>query len=116
MERFYDSDLGQIKINNFNLNEININWLRSQIGLVSQEPLLFDSTIYENIAYGDNTRLVTLDECIQASIIANAHDFISKLPQVYNLIRLSFYGNFLSHKTSVRFGSSWRIKNLFSHG
>lgn len=56
--------------------------LRSQLGLVSQEPTLFDRTIAENIAYGDNKRRVTRQEIIQAAIKTNIHSFINSLPLV----------------------------------
>ena len=61
---------------------LNIQWLRSQIGIVSQEPILFDRSIAENIAYGDNSRVVTMDEIIQAAKGANIHNFIASLPDV----------------------------------
>ncbi len=83
LERFYDSDAGQINLCNKNIKNLNLAWLRSQIGIVSQEPILFDLSIQENIAYGDNSREVTLDECIEAAKKANIHDFISKLPMAY---------------------------------
>jgi ABC-type multidrug transport system fused ATPase/permease subunit len=67
-----------------NIKDINLHWLRSQIGIVSQEPILFEGTIGENIAYGDNSRQVTMEEIIEAAKKANIHDFISKLPQAYN--------------------------------
>ena len=59
----------------------NIQWLRQQIGLVSQEPALFDMTIAENIQYGANFREVTDEEIQQAAKSANIHDFIMSLPQ-----------------------------------
>ena len=58
------------------------NWIRRQIGIVSQEPNLFDMTIRENIAYGDNSREITMDELIEAAKEANVHDFVQNLPQV----------------------------------
>ena len=64
---------------------VNLKWLRSQIGLVDQEPALFDRCITENIAYGDNTRDVPMEEIIEAARNANIHNFISSLPQVYNI-------------------------------
>jgi ATP-binding cassette subfamily B (MDR/TAP) protein 1 len=82
IERFYDADFGQIRINNRNIKEFNLHWLRSQIGIVSQEPILFDMSIAENIAYGDTSRQVPMDEIIEASKKANIYDFISKLPNV----------------------------------
>ncbi len=57
-------------------------WARCQLGLVSQEPVLFDRTIRENIAYGDNSRDLPMNEIMEAATEANAHGFISALPQV----------------------------------
>ena len=61
---------------------MNLAWLRSQIGLVSQEPVLFDKTMRDNIAYGDNSRDVSMDEVIEAAKQANIHNFISQMPLV----------------------------------
>ncbi len=58
------------------------NWIRQQIGIVSQEPNLFDLTIRENIAYGDNSREVSMEEIIAAAKEANAHSFVETLPEV----------------------------------
>ena len=82
LERFYDADHGQVLLNNKDLKEFNLEWLRSKIGIVSQEPILFDISIRENIAYGDNSREVTMEEIILAAKKANIHDFISNLPMV----------------------------------
>ncbi|KAJ7525465.1 hypothetical protein O6H91_17G052600 [Diphasiastrum complanatum] len=82
LERFYDPLAGEVLLDGFNLRTLNLKWLRMQIGLVSQEPALFSTTIMENIAYGkDNS---TMEEIIAASISANAHEFIMKLPDGYN--------------------------------
>ncbi|CAF0950412.1 unnamed protein product [Brachionus calyciflorus] len=83
LERFYDPNNGEIKLSEKNLSDFNLHWLRSQFGIVSQEPILFDMTIHENIAYGDNSRLVTREEVIEAAKKANIHEFISKLPMGY---------------------------------
>jgi ABC-type multidrug transport system fused ATPase/permease subunit len=56
--------------------------LRSQVGIVSQEPILFDCSIAENIAYGDNSRTPGMDEIIKAARDANIHEFITSLPDV----------------------------------
>ena len=64
------------------VESLNISWLRSQLGLVSQEPVLFNTSISENIAYGDNSRHVTMQTIIEASKKANIHNFIQSLPQV----------------------------------
>lgn len=63
---------------------MNLQWWRSQIGIVSQEPVLFDATIQENIAYGDTSREVSLEEIQQAAKNANIDDFIQSLPQGYD--------------------------------
>lgn len=63
---------------------MNLQWWRSQIGIVSQEPVLFDATIRENIAYGDTSRAVSLEEIQQAAKNANIDDFIQSLPQGYD--------------------------------
>lgn len=64
------------------IKALNVSWLRAQLGLVSQEPTLFGYSIRENIAYGDNSRSVTMDEIIEAARQANIHKFIQTLPQV----------------------------------
>ena len=82
IERFYDPDSGDIKLDGRDLRDYNLHWLRSQIGFVSQEPILFDLSIAENIAYGDTSREVPMDEIIEATKKANIYDFITKLPKV----------------------------------
>ncbi|XP_025895193.1 phosphatidylcholine translocator ABCB4-like isoform X2 [Nothoprocta perdicaria] len=67
-----------------NAKTLNIQWLRSQIGIVSQEPVLFDCSIAENIAYGDNSREVPHEEIVSAAKEANIHSFIESLPKKYN--------------------------------
>ena len=62
------------------MKDLNIKWLRQQMGVVSQEPVLFSSSIAENIALGGEN--VTREQILQSAKEANAHDFISKLPQV----------------------------------
>jgi ABC-type multidrug transport system fused ATPase/permease subunit len=64
------------------VKELNIKWLRSQMGIVTQEPILFAVSLAENIAYGDNTREVSRDQVISAAKSANIHAFISTLPLV----------------------------------
>lgn len=62
------------------IQQLDIHWLRSRFGLVTQEPVLFHMTIAENIAYGQES--ISLDEIIQAATKANIHQFIEQLPQV----------------------------------
>uniref|UniRef100_A0A8C6MJJ8 ATP-binding cassette, sub-family B (MDR/TAP), member 4 n=1 Tax=Nothobranchius furzeri TaxID=105023 RepID=A0A8C6MJJ8_NOTFU len=83
MERFYDPQGGSVVMDNMDVKQLNIHWLRSQIGIVSQEPVLFDCTLAENIAYGDNSRSVSMEEIQAAARAANIHSFIDELPQKY---------------------------------
>ncbi|KYQ88935.1 ABC transporter B family protein [Tieghemostelium lacteum] len=82
LERFYDPEEGEIFLDGVNIRDINVNYLRKNIGLVSQEPTLFATTIAENIRYGNDS--ATMDQIIEACKTANAHDFISALPEGYN--------------------------------
>lgn len=84
IERFYDPDEGSVLIDHYPIPDLNIQWLREQIGIVSQEPILFDCSIAENIAYGDNSRDIPMDEIIAAARNANIHEFISSLPDGYD--------------------------------
>ena len=70
-------------------------FIRSQLGIVSQEPILFDRTIAENIMYGDNERIVPMDEVIEAAKQANIHSFIASLPQVNTVFHLIIAGGFI---------------------
>ncbi|XP_020585098.1 ABC transporter B family member 4-like isoform X2 [Phalaenopsis equestris] len=83
IERFYDPDSGTILIDGVEIHKLNLSWLRQQIGLVSQEPVLFSGTIRSNIAYGKQGH-VSEDEIISAANAANGHRFISSLPQGYD--------------------------------
>ncbi|XP_063777832.1 ATP-binding cassette sub-family B member 5-like isoform X2 [Pseudophryne corroboree] len=84
LQRFYDPYQGAVLFDNIDLKCLNVQWLRSRIGIVSQEPVLFDCSIAENIAYGDNSREVSMEEIRQAAISANIHSFIESLPEKYN--------------------------------
>ena len=72
--RFYDTDRGAIEIDGVNIRNIRLEDLRSQIGIVLQEPFLFSGTIAENIGYGNPG--ATFEEIMQAAQAANAHNFI----------------------------------------
>ena len=82
IERFYDPQNGSLALDGSDLRDLNLHWLRSQIGIVSQEPVLFDATIAENIRYGALFRNVSDDEVIESAKAANIHEFIESLPQV----------------------------------
>ncbi|KAM0827530.1 hypothetical protein ACQ4PT_068146 [Festuca glaucescens] len=79
IERFYDPEAGDVLIDGVNLKEFQLRWIRSKIGLVSQEPVLFAASIKENIAYGKDN--ATDQEIRAASELANASKFIDKMPQ-----------------------------------
>ena len=78
----YNCTLCKQKLDGTNIKVFNIQWLRQQIGLVSQEPALFDMTFAKNIRYGANFKEVTDEEIQQAAKAADIHDFIMSLPQV----------------------------------
>ncbi|KAJ1263909.1 hypothetical protein BS78_09G222300 [Paspalum vaginatum] len=82
LERFYDPDSGMITLDGVDIKDLKVGWLRRQMGLVSQEPVLFNDTIRANIAYGKEGD-ATEEEIIAAAKAANAHQFISALPQGY---------------------------------
>lgn len=82
IERFYDPHAGEVLIDGINLKEFQLKWIRSKIGLVSQEPVLFACSIKENIAYGKEG--TTLEEIKAAAELANAAKFIDKLPQGFD--------------------------------
>uniref|UniRef100_A0A8D1PBJ5 Multidrug resistance protein 1 n=1 Tax=Sus scrofa TaxID=9823 RepID=A0A8D1PBJ5_PIG len=84
LERFYDPLAGKVLIDGREIKELNVQWLRAHMGIVSQEPILFDCSIAENIAYGDNSRVVSQEEIVQAAKEANIHPFIETLPDKYN--------------------------------
>ncbi|CAF3982510.1 unnamed protein product [Rotaria sp. Silwood1] len=82
--RFYEPSSGQISINNQLITSYNIKQLRENIGIVNQEPILFNTTIYENIRLGmDN---VNKSDVKEAAMQANAHDFIMKMTDNYETI------------------------------
>ena len=82
--RFYDPQKGEIKIDNQNTKNINLNSLRSKISLVSQDVILFDDTIKNNIAYADTK--ASQEDIEKACKFAAADEFISKLPKKYETI------------------------------
>ncbi|XP_058153055.1 ATP-dependent translocase ABCB1 isoform X2 [Dasypus novemcinctus] len=84
LERFYDPLGGTVLIDGKEIKHLNIQWLRAHLGIVSQEPILFDCSIAENIAYGNNSRAVSQEEIVRAAKEANIHQFIEMLPEKYN--------------------------------
>jgi ATP-binding cassette subfamily B (MDR/TAP) protein 1 len=93
-ERFYDPTSGVVRLDGVDVRNLNLKWLRSQIGLVSQEPTLFATTIKGNVAHGlINTKYEHASEeekfalIKEACVKANADGFISKLPNGYDTVR-----------------------------
>ena len=82
--RFYDPNSGSIRIDDQDIKNLTIQSLRSVIALVSQEPILFDLSIRENIAYGKKE--ATDDEIINAAKAAAAHGFINEMPHGYDTL------------------------------
>lgn len=80
LERFYDPDAGEVFIDGVDLKKMNLRWIRGEIGLVSQEPILFTATIKDNISYGNEK--ATDEEIVTALKLANAEKFIAKMPTV----------------------------------
>nr|XP_020843147.1 phosphatidylcholine translocator ABCB4 isoform X5 [Phascolarctos cinereus] len=83
LERFYDPLAGKVLLDGQETKKLNVQWLRAQLGIVSQEPILFDYSIAENIAYGNNSRVVSQEEIVNAAKAANIHPFIETLPEKY---------------------------------
>src|SRR5437899_1633758 len=80
--RFYDVTDGAITLDGYDLRDLPLAYLRGQIGLVQQEPFLFNGTVRENIAYGDLAASQTRIE--EVATAARAHEFIIELPEKYD--------------------------------
>jgi ATP-binding cassette subfamily B (MDR/TAP) protein 1 len=85
IQRFYDTESGNVFIDGQPVKKLNVRWLRQQIGVVSQEPVLFNMSIRQNLLLGTDDA-VSEEEITQACQEANCHSFISKLPQGYDTI------------------------------
>jgi subfamily B ATP-binding cassette protein MsbA len=82
LPRFYDVNEGAILMDGTDLRDFKINHLRALMGIVSQESILFNDTVFNNIAFGD--KKYTEEEVINAAKVANAHDFIMNMEEGYN--------------------------------
>jgi ABC-type multidrug transport system fused ATPase/permease subunit len=82
VQRFYDPHAGEVLIDGVNIKTLRLDWIRGKIGLVSQEPLLFMTSVKDNITYGKED--ATMEEIRRAAELANAANFIDKLPDVRN--------------------------------
>jgi subfamily B ATP-binding cassette protein MsbA len=84
LARFYDVTAGSITIDGTDIRDFPLRGLRSALGIVSQETILFHDTVRANIAYGSGK--ATQDEIERAAVAAHAHGFISRLPQGYDTV------------------------------
>lgn len=82
--RFYDPTEGRMTLDDTDLRELNLNDIRSAIGLVKQDTFIIDGTVRENIAYGHPD--VSLDQIVEAARIAEIHEFVQSLPEKYNTL------------------------------
>ena len=82
--RFYDNYEGEILVDGENIKNIDLQYFRSQIGYVQQDPMMFSDTVYNNIAYGKPDAHV--EEVIHAAEVANAHEFIARQPDGYDTV------------------------------
>ncbi|MBL8955760.1 MAG: ATP-binding cassette domain-containing protein [Myxococcaceae bacterium] len=82
--RLYDPVKGEVLLDGQRLTELDAHWLRRQIGVVAQEPLLFSASVAENIRYGRPE--ATREEVIEAAKLANAHGFVSAFPEGYETL------------------------------
>ena len=82
IERFYSPNIGVITLDGEDIRSLDLKWFRSQIGYVQQEPVLFNTTIAENIRYGVLFRDISDEEIVEVAKACNIHDFIQTLPQV----------------------------------
>ncbi|CAF1489829.1 unnamed protein product [Adineta ricciae] len=96
--RFYDVDHGQLLIDNNEIRSLDVNWWRSQLSLVNQDPAVFNTTIRENLLFGCSYQpdsIPTMDQIIHVAKLVNLHDFICSLPNGYET-NVGFNGTQLS--------------------
>jgi ATP-binding cassette subfamily B (MDR/TAP) protein 1 len=86
VQRFYDTLSGEITLDGHNLKDVNVKWLRQQIGVVSQEPVLFNMTVRQNLLMGTQQEDISEKEIVSACKEANCHTFITQLPNGYDTV------------------------------
>ncbi|XP_019778906.2 bile salt export pump isoform X3 [Tursiops truncatus] len=102
LERFYDPDQGKVMIDGHDSKNVNVQFLRSKIGIVSQEPVLFACSIVDNIKYGDDTKEIPTEKVIEAAKQAQLHDFVMSLPEVEYETNVGSQGSQLSRGEKQR--------------
>lgn len=98
IQRFYEPESGEILIDGTNIKSLSSNFVRSQVSVVPQSPVLFSMSVKDNIRYAKPK--VSGDEVAEAALIGNAHDFISEMPDGYNS---------MAQQTSLSGGQKQRI-------
>ncbi|CAI5479509.1 unnamed protein product [Closterium sp. Yama58-4] len=83
LQQHYEPTQGEILLDGVPIKEFDTKWLRGQMGVVSQEPRLFSTDVAANISYGSGSRKKSHEEITRAACAANAHDFVSELPEGY---------------------------------
>ncbi|CAJ0962316.1 unnamed protein product, partial [Mesorhabditis belari] len=83
LQRIYSTKNGSVLIDGTKISKVPLHYLRSQIAVVSQEPTLFDDTIFNNIGYGLNLELLSMKSVIEVAKVAGIHEFITTLPDGY---------------------------------
>lgn len=86
VQRFYDTLSGQVILDGHDIKELNVKWLRQQIGVVSQEPVLFNMTVRQNLLMGTENENIPDKMIIAACKEANCHTFITQLPEGYDTL------------------------------
>jgi ATP-binding cassette subfamily B (MDR/TAP) protein 1 len=105
LERFYDASAGEVLLDGVSIKDLQLKWLRQQMGLVSQEPALFATSIKANIMYGKDN--ATEDEVIEAAKSANAFNFIDELPEGFDTqVCSSTFGNAAIKLVCVKYSTS----------
>lgn len=95
LQRFYDPLSGTITLDGRNLKDLNVKWLREKIGVVSQEPVLFNTSIKQNLMMGSSNPNISQEEIVTACKKANCHSFIKQLPNGYDTL-VGEHGGMLS--------------------
>lgn len=106
IQRFYDPKEGEILLDGYKIEKLHLKWFRSQMGLVNQEPILFATSIKENILFGKEG--ATFDDVVAAAKDANAHDFILKFPDGYET-NVSSFLNYRKQKSDLSWLPSYAV-------
>jgi ABC-type multidrug transport system fused ATPase/permease subunit len=112
LTRLYDVDSGRVSLDGHDIRELDSDWLRAQIGIVSQEPALMAISLKENIRYGNPS--ASDEMVIAAAKAANAHDFITSFPEGYETL-VGEHGTQLSGGQKQRVAIGIQKNSIESH-